>query len=119
MQGAGRSPGLMRVFVISMPLPSASLGSVMDRWPNFVLPAIMAVLAVRLLYVYVSKATSPQVLIVFIRVIVLLPGLIYLAAHAVGFSYDLFGVEPSRQTRAFNTGWETGITLTGRTGRQH
>lgn len=91
----------------------------MARWPNFYLPAILAVVVARLFYVYVSKLAGRNVIVVFIAAIVLLPVFFFLSVYVVGFVYGLMGKEPIGQTRAFSAGWEAGMRLTGRTGRSH
>jgi hypothetical protein len=91
----------------------------MGRWPNFYLPAIVAVIAARVFYVYVSKLTAPNVTIVLIASIVLVPVFFYFAVFAVGFVFGLIGIDPVEQTSAFNTGWSAGARLTGRKGRWH
>ena len=73
-------------------------------WPNRILPAIVAVVAARL--IYVSFAQGPtSILIVFGAVMAGLPTLYLLAAHAIGFVYSLAGREPVRMTRWFGNGW--------------
>ena len=83
-------------------------------WPNRILPAIVAVVAARLLYV--TFAGGPDaVLIAFGAVMGGLPTLYFLSVHAVGFVYGLLGLEPSEKTRWFEVGWRAGLARSGRT----
>jgi hypothetical protein len=94
----------------SIVLPSSRrIGHVRDWWPNRILPAIVAVVAARLLYVTFSGGPNAA-LIAFGAVVGGLPALYFLAVHAVGFGYGLLGREPSEKTRWFEVGWHAGLT---------
>jgi hypothetical protein len=84
------------------------LVGVRELWPNRVLPAIVAALAARL--IYVSFAHGPtSVLVVFGLTVGLLPTLYFMATHAVGLVYGLLGREPETMTGWFETGWQVGV----------
>lgn len=91
-----------------------SLRDVRVWWPNRILPAIVAAIAGRLLYVAFSGGPD-AVLIAFGAVVGGLPTLYFLAVHAVGFVYGLLGREPSEKSRWFEVGWRAGLPFSGRT----
>jgi len=82
-------------------------------WPNRVLPAIIAVVAARVIYVTFAPGPT-SVLIAFGAVMAGLPTLYFLAVHAVGFAYGLMGHEPDEMTRWFEDGWRLGRTQSRR-----
>lgn len=76
-------------------------------WPNRILPAVLAVVAARLIYVTFAQGPT-SVLIVFGAVMAGLPTLYFLAAHVIGFVYGLAGKEPTRMTTWFSNAWLLG-----------
>lgn len=83
-----------------------------DWWPNYVLPAVLAVVIARITYVTFAQGRV-SVLIVFGAVIGGLPVLFYLAVHGVGFLYGLLGRRPSTHTAWFEVGWNAGLKRAG------
>ena len=86
----------------------------MSRWANFYWPAIVA-LPVALQLALLGEDSGLYWLILIGGFLLLF----FLAVYIVGFVYGLFGIEPYEKTRAFYTGWNLGMRLTGRTGHWH
>lgn len=84
----------------------------MSRWPNFYWPAIVAGL------VALQLAAAWENLYGLVLFGSFFP-LFFISVYVVGFVYGLFGIEPYDKTRAFYTGWDLGMRLTGRAGKWH
>ena len=92
------------------------LPAMRNWWPNRLLPALVATVAARIIYVAFAQGRI-SVLVVFGVVIGGLPTLYFMAVHAVGFVYALLGREPATKSRWFEVGWRAGV-IRGRGGRE-